>query len=65
MKTAIRLGQILDMEIVAEGIESKKIMEELYQLGCDYGQGYYFSKPLPKRDFIDFYNNWKNKFKFQ
>jgi predicted signal transduction protein with EAL and GGDEF domain len=33
--------------VVAEGIETPAQLETLRALGCDYGQGYYFSRPLP------------------
>ena len=38
----------LDMEIVAEGVETDKQIQFLEKQGCDYLQGYYFSKPVPK-----------------
>ena len=34
-------------KVVAEGVEAKEQLDELKNLGCDYVQGYYFSKPLP------------------
>ena len=58
VKAAIKLGQILDKKVVAEGIESQMVLEALKGLGCDYGQGYYIAKPLALEDFEDFYNNW-------
>lgn len=38
------------IEIIAEGIEEKAIAKKLVQMGCKYGQGYYFTKPLPERE---------------
>jgi EAL domain-containing protein (putative c-di-GMP-specific phosphodiesterase class I) len=38
------------IEIIAEGIESKEIALKLLSLGCKYGQGYHFTKPLPERE---------------
>ncbi|MFW6270833.1 MAG: EAL domain-containing protein, partial [Bacillota bacterium] len=58
VKTAIKLGHVLDKEVVAEGIENKNIMQQLKELKCDLGQGYYISKPLFKKEFIEFYRNW-------
>jgi diguanylate cyclase (GGDEF)-like protein len=43
----VGLAKILSMRIVAEGIESGAQAAMLRTLGCQYGQGYYFSKPLP------------------
>ena len=47
----IELGHNLGMKIVVEGVESKKMLELLSEIGCDYMQGYYFSKPLPVFEF--------------
>ena len=40
-----------DISSVAEGIESKQQLDLLRLYNCDYGQGYYFSKPLSIYDF--------------
>jgi EAL domain-containing protein (putative c-di-GMP-specific phosphodiesterase class I) len=34
------------MSVVAEGIETAEQLDALKELGCDYGQGYHFAKPL-------------------
>lgn len=46
VRAIITLGHALGMTIVAEGIETSEQAEYLRQLGCLYGQGYFFSKPL-------------------
>lgn len=46
----VKLGQSLGMRIVAEGIERAPQRDRLADLGCDLGQGYLFSKPLPAGD---------------
>lgn len=51
VKTIISTAQIFGMKTLAEGIEDKETAEELKQLGCDYGQGYYFSHPLTISEF--------------
>lgn len=46
----IKLTHQLNFEIVAEGIETKDHLEFLKLNSCDYGQGYFFSKPITKED---------------
>lgn len=45
--STIALAHSLDIEVVAEGVESELAKEKLRALGCQYAQGYFFSKPLP------------------
>ena len=46
-KAIITLAQNLKLEVIAEGIESEAQLETLKAMGCDFIQGYYFSRPLP------------------
>ena len=46
VSAVIALANNLDLEIIAEGIETKAQMNQLKQLKCPKGQGYFFSKPL-------------------
>ncbi|MBE9224934.1 EAL domain-containing protein [Phormidium sp. LEGE 05292] len=46
VETVIMLSHKLGMDVVAEGVEKASQMEILRELECEYGQGYYFSKPL-------------------
>lgn len=54
--TIIELGHHLGLAIVAEGIESAAAYKSLADWGCDEGQGYHMSKPLPEPAFHDWYN---------
>lgn len=54
LKDTIRMLKNLDMHIVVEGIETKEMLQHFNDLKCDYIQGYYFSKPIPEKDFIEF-----------
>jgi len=47
VQSVIDLSHNLDLHVVAEGIESQKILDMLIGMGCDYGQGYYIGKPMP------------------
>lgn len=42
----------IHMHIVAEGVETEQQQELLTEMGCEYLQGYYFSKPVPEREFL-------------
>ena len=43
--------------ITAEGIENLEMADGMQNLGCDFLQGFYFSKPLPADEFIEKYSN--------
>lgn len=47
VQTIMNLANNLGMKVVAEGTETRAQIDQLKSLGCDYGQGYFFSKPLP------------------
>ncbi|WP_409439672.1 putative bifunctional diguanylate cyclase/phosphodiesterase [Psychromonas sp. GE-S-Ul-11] len=53
IKHIIELGRILDVRVLAEGVETVQQLELLVELNCDYAQGYYFSKALPLTEVID------------
>jgi diguanylate cyclase (GGDEF)-like protein len=46
VKTIIKLANVFNLDIVAEGIETESQCAELLDLQCEYGQGYLFSRPL-------------------
>ncbi|KYC38731.1 guanylate cyclase [Scytonema hofmannii PCC 7110] len=46
VRTILTLAHNLSMDVIAEGIETVEQLAELRRLGCEYGQGYWFSKPL-------------------
>lgn len=47
VRTIIELARVLGMDVVAEGIETVEQYTLLREMGCRYGQGYLFSRPLP------------------
>ena len=42
----------MNFSITAEGIETEEMADALREIGCDYFQGYYFSRPLPMEEFL-------------
>ncbi|MGB5855141.1 MAG: EAL domain-containing protein [Oceanisphaera sp.] len=50
VKTIISLANSLDMKVTAEGIELREQKEQLQQLGCELGQGYFLARPMPAAD---------------
>lgn len=51
VKAMIELGHTLEMKVVVEGVENKRMSDLIVSYGCDYLQGYYFSKPVPVYEF--------------
>ena len=52
LENTIRMIQQMKRKILVEGVETKEQKEMLEKLRVDYLQGYYFSKPIPKNDFV-------------
>ena len=54
VRSTINLGHDLGLKVVAEGVEDEATLHRLAGLGCDFAQGYHFSKPLAPQAF----NQW-------
>jgi EAL domain-containing protein (putative c-di-GMP-specific phosphodiesterase class I) len=53
VRSTINLAHELGLQVVAEGIEDQATLAILKQLGCDYAQGYFISKPISSTDFFE------------
>ena len=51
----LKLAQILDFSVIAEGLETQSHVKTLRQIGCKYAQGYFFARPLPIDDWISYF----------
>lgn len=57
----IGMAHEIGIKTVAEGVETEEQVSFLRQSGCDYIQGYYYSKPLPEEEFVEFLEKADNK----
>lgn len=53
LEVVIEVAKRLHISTVAEGIETENHAELMREMGCDYGQGYYYSRPIPAAEFTD------------
>ena len=51
LEFSVGLAKSLGLESVAEGVETREMVDELRRLNCEMGQGYYFSRPIPIHEF--------------
>ena len=49
----------MGLRVVAEGIESEAVWRLLAELGCDQGQGYFMSRPIPGDQLIPWLEQWQ------
>ncbi len=54
VQNTVKMLKAMNMEIVVEGVETAELVERFTLLNCEYIQGFYYSRPLPKDDFVDF-----------
>ncbi len=59
VRTILAMANSLNYETVAEGVEDMTQFEFLSDHGCTFAQGYYFARPLPADDFVDWIKGWK------
>jgi len=62
VKTILMLGENLNIEVVAEGIETASQLDKLRSLGCKIGQGYLFSRPIDRETAEEFLAGGANVF---
>lgn len=58
VKIMVQIGHQFGMQVVGEGVEDAACFEALKALGCDLGQGYFFSPPLPREEFEAWMAAW-------
>ena len=53
VQAIIALGKAMNLEVIAEGVESQQQLLLVNQFGCDLAQGFYIGKPMPEQEFLD------------
>jgi len=61
-RSIIKMAHELQINVVAEGIEELAQFNFLKNAECNYGQGYYFGKPMPANDFEDWFQHAQNNY---
>jgi diguanylate cyclase (GGDEF)-like protein len=61
VRAIIEMAHSLNLEVVAEGVENIDVLARLQELGCEFGQGYYWSPALPPDEFLRFVLDWRTK----
>ena len=51
LQSVINLAESLGMDVITEGVETKQQLQTLTAMGCSHFQGYYFSRPIPVKEF--------------
>jgi diguanylate cyclase (GGDEF)-like protein len=55
----IQLGQSLGLRVIAEGVENEAQAKRLLELGCDEAQGYFYGRPMPAEELMEWLKNRK------
>jgi diguanylate cyclase (GGDEF)-like protein/PAS domain S-box-containing protein len=61
VNATIAMAHSLGLKVVAEGVENEEQLFILNEFNCDYVQGFYFSKPIPEKEFFEFALNYEVK----
>jgi len=61
VRATVGVAHALEMVVTAEGVETPDQLDALVEMGCDEGQGYLFSRPLPLEALMDFLEARKAK----
>jgi len=56
VRSTIDLAHNLGLKVVAEGVESREVLDRLMEMGCDAAQGYYLSRPIPAEELTRWLN---------
>jgi EAL domain-containing protein (putative c-di-GMP-specific phosphodiesterase class I) len=55
----LQVARALDINVIAEGVETRQQWELLQRQRCDFAQGYFISEPLPLNELLKFLKDWQ------
>lgn len=61
VRAVVKMAHDMEIKLVAEGIETKEEIDGMYREKIDYIQGYYYSKPLPMEEALEFFERKQGK----
>ena len=61
VRAVVNMAHGLNLKLVAEGIENKEEIDSMCREGIDYIQGYYYAKPMPMKEFLQFISENRGK----
>lgn len=61
LESSVRLGQTLNMKIVAEGVETQEDWDLVAKAGCDEVQGFFATRPMPADEFVRWKDMWESR----
>ena len=61
INTSLSLANKLNIKTIAEGIEDSESMNLVTEMGCDFAQGYYISKPISADKLLEWHHSWSDK----
>ncbi|RHW76134.1 EAL domain-containing protein [Colwellia sp. RSH04] len=61
INSTLSIAKELHIKTIAEGVEDSAVMSLVTDMGCDYGQGYYISKPMKAKDVLAWQREWNAK----
>lgn len=61
LKSIIEIGKSLDVEVIAEGVETEELADLMTEMRCDALQGYAFARPLPFDEIISWFSEHQNQ----
>ena len=61
LRLVVEMAHRMNLSVVAEGVETQHQLSRLQEIGCDYVQGYLFSKPVPQVEYSELLENYSSR----